>query len=908
MTDAQQSSTDPLSAHRFRRQPGCQILRKNADEIILINGGKSWLLRGVEPELLSRLSAALDEPRTIEEVSKLLTEFSDTDEIQGLFESLSGTLIAPLDGEDESAPVSRSALNDPSAHKSVAILANSELGQTIQGQISAVPGIDCRLYFLESFLSCKEQEFLAGVAERVITPIPGTERQRMASTSADATGRLSIVPTVTLSILKEIFDAHTVVVCALEGVFYRAILDVNKIALGSDSPCLMITSDANAVVLGPTIVSGVTPCIACLPLTSLFPQFEHGIQSEEILPFLFTPALTDERSIHRSATLVSNEIRKLLGTPSQSMFANLVTRVSGDGQTRSIELTPVDACPHCGPVRRSARANMSTNSAPFRRQILTSQSLEKDLRAANAVTGSPATSSKTYQTVGILGGGTAGYLTALALRARCPELKVTLIESSDIPVIGVGESTVPRLLDFLHGDHSLSLDIVDFYHRVRPTWKFGIKFDWGLPGDYAFHGSFQFGSLLEPMFYNGNIDAYCLSSLLQSKDKVPVFRAGDGGITSLLHKIPFAYHLDNERFVRYLKEEANKANVNYLDRRIVNAPVAADGETIDCLVDDTGTKHSFDLYVDASGFRSELMGKALRSEFVSYETSLYTDSAVIATVPHDGTVKPYTTAESMDNGWCWNIPFEDADHRGYVFSSAYCSVDQAEAEMRRKNPLMGEAKALKFRSGRREHFFKGNVVAVGNAYAFVEPLESTAIQMLNLELDLLTKHLPIDSGDEAIKRVLNEKINGMWDNLRGFLAVHYKFNRKLDTPFWQDCRANTDLSTAEERVALFRERAPLMYSSSLFRGADPFFGANSVSDYFSQEYVYDVILTGQQVPAKYIVPTESKESYDERMRLISNTANWAIPQAEALGILRDNPEALFPVKQSSESWINLRRY
>src|SRR5262249_45268639 len=363
-------------------------------------------------------------------------------------------------------------------------------------------------------------------------------------------------------------------------------------------------------------------------------------------------------------------VRRVTGRPAKSDFAAAVLQLEPRGRGYLIPARPVVDCPWCATARRMRQARDADGVGSLGRRSTGALALEIDLRAALRVRGGPAADPMGYRTVGILGGGTAGYLTALALRARKPELQVTLIESSRIPVIGVGEATVPRLLDFLHGQHSLGLDIVDFYHRVLPTWKLGIKFFWGLPGDYSFQGSFQFGSLLEPMVYRGNIHSYCLGALLQAKDRVPVFDNGDGTYTSLLHKVPFAYHLDNPRFVRYLKEEAERAGVQLLDRVIADAVLTADGGEIDHLVDEDREVHRFDLYVDATGFRSLLLEKKLGSRYVSYESSLFTDSAVMANVPHNGVVKPYTTAESMDNGWCWNIPFEDGDQRRYVFSSA----------------------------------------------------------------------------------------------------------------------------------------------------------------------------------------------------------------------------------------------
>ena len=245
----------------------------------------------------------------------------------------------------------------------------------------------------------------------------------------------------------------------------------------------------------------------------------------------------------------------------------------------------------------------------------------------------------------------------------------------------------------------------------------------------------------------------------------------------------------------------------------------------------------------------------------------------------------------MDHGWCWNIAFEDEDHRGYVYSSAFCDEEAAEAEMRAKNPGMGDAWSLRFRSGRHEEFWKGNVVGLGNAYAFVEPLASTAIHMLLFELDLVTATLP-SNDDVRLKDVLNRQANDMWDNLRGWLAVQYKFNRHLDTPFWRTCHADVHLAAAAPYVERFRARAPLASATPAPGLAGGVVLPRYANDYFAQEYVYDVMLMGQDVACRHAEPNESREAWRLRMDRAREMVRWALPQAEALELTRQRPELL----------------
>jgi tryptophan halogenase len=382
-----------------------------------------------------------------------------------------------------------------------------------------------------------------------------------------------------------------------------------------------------------------------------------------------------------------------------------------------------------------------------------------------------------------------------------------------------------------------------------------------------------------------------------SENRVPVFALENGAYDWHFSQVPFAYHLENRRFVRYLHEEAVRAGVKHLDCVVRDATICPDRHAIDSLLTADGRQLKFDLYIDCTGFRSLLLEHKLGSPFLSYESTLMTDCAVAASVPHNGVVKPYTLAETMDHGWCWNIPFEDEDHRGYVFSSAFTSADKAIDEMRGKNPGMRDPFVVRFRSGRHKHFWKGNVIAIGNSYAFVEPLESTAIHMIIHELDLLTAHFPSSRHDVAIKGRLNQKISESWDALRWFLGLHYKFNRRLRTPFWRAVNAGADISGAEDRVALFRERAPLSYRRPLFYPVIPV-------EFFSYDLSFDNILMGQQVEAQLLPPEEKEASWTARINALCHFARRALGQREALALLRQRPEILMDLISNRESWVH----
>ncbi len=482
--------------------------------------------------------------------------------------------------------------------------------------------------------------------------------------------------------------------------------------------------------------------------------------------------------------------------------------------------------------------------------------------------------------VGVIGGGTAGYFAALALRRWFPDLPITLVESSTIPIIGVGEATTPPLVAFLH-DY-LGIDVHELYREVIPTWKMGIHFEWGPPG--GFNYPFSWGDLADAYAHDGNIERASVGSLLMSAKRTPVLRTGDG-VVSALHEIKYAYHLDNRRFVRFLKKVAERSAITYVDAEIADVVLreGPDGPEVAGLKTKDGQTLAYDYYVDCTGFRSLLIGKTYGTPFISYADTLYCDRAVVAEVPHDGTIKPYTLAESMDHGWCWNIPMVDEDHRGYVYSSAFCDQDQAVAEMKRKNPTMAEPWFVKFRSGRHEQFWRGNVVAVGNSYGFVEPLESTALHMVQIEVTRLVRLLDADrDGEDRDREVINRRIGAHWDYLRWFLGLHYRFNRRYDTPFWQACRERVNIEGLTDVVADFQANGALT-ARQVPRPPDAIFGAGGV----------DIMLLGQQVPT--VPPASTRYDADGWQQTLARAQAFvahALPHREALAELARAPQLL----------------
>jgi tryptophan halogenase len=496
------------------------------------------------------------------------------------------------------------------------------------------------------------------------------------------------------------------------------------------------------------------------------------------------------------------------------------------------------------------------------------------------------------QKIIVLGGGSAGLLAALTIRSRLPQVEVTLIRSQKIPVIGVGESTTRALPHYLH--NVLGLDRSEFYQQVRPSWKLGIRFEWGSPD--TSHFNYPFADRLDVRLRElpQLIAFYCADDqrdtsvfdVLMDRGLSPcALRDGQYGVDE-----SGAYHIENKSFVAFLEVQAKRAGVRFVDGDVAAVPRTESGDVEKLELED-GRNLAADLFVDCSGFRSVLMGKTLGERFVSYDDSLFCDRAVVGNWQRDDAVMPYTTVETMDSGWCWKIEFIDHMNRGYVYSSAFCSDDDAMREMKQKNPRLGDdLRVIKFPCGRYENFWVGNVAAIGNAAGFVEPLESSALQHIIEQSRFLCTALCETNCrvTPQLQELENRRFRWLWDDLRDFLAVHYKFNRRLDTPFWRHCREHVDLGGAEQLVDYYRRVGPTSLASSLIYPASIF----GYEGYLS-------LLMGQQVPTDFCyVPSDGERETWQRFRdYVRSLATGALPVREAMQLVCD-PSWTWPSQRS----------
>ncbi len=826
----------------LERDPRAQAVALPDGRLLVRHRRGASLLAGVELHNLDRLLGLVDGVRTAAEVvaaAAALDPPFDEREARGLLRALFGEMVRRAELPANPTPNSE--------HRSVLVLGSSTFARALEESL-----------------------------RRAAPPTPIRRLDRLDPSDA-------------------FLQTASLVVCAAEGVSYRDLFADQSACLSLNLPAFFITADPDGLRVGPTVIPGLSPCITCAQLAATrFLGLDPSARLSAISNFEVHTVDPTARAWAERAVIA--ETLRILGPHGGEptlvdAFLLLPTESFSSGEARRIPLARDPECPLCSQITAPPETDLTSPA------LLSIVEREESLPRAAI---SSIERGDLVRSVGIVGGGTAGYLTALALRRKVPDLRVTLIESPNHPVIGVGEATTPLMPQFLHAD--LGLDVHQLFAEVRPTLKLGIRFLWGEPEVGDFHYPFGPLHLLEPAVYGAagsesdagtsSLKSCSLPSLLMAADAVGLYRLGPdpNGEDSWAARLgtAVAYHLDNERFVAYLARRAAEAGIERIEATLEEVETRDDGSggrEVEALVALDGRRFGFDLYVDATGFRSLLIERALGSPWVSFDRSLWTDRAVVAPVPHGGHIRPYTTAETMSAGWCWSTPQGEADHRGYVFASAFQSFEEAEAEMRRANPGMGAAREVRFRTGRHEHFWRGNTMALGNAYGFVEPLESTALHLLIRQIGLLCQVFPLRHGDRSLAPLYDRKVGAWWDYLAWFLAIHYRFNRRLDAPFWRAARAEVDVSHRADLLEAFRQRGPLSYDPPIRDGfdyPDPLWGPEGI----------DAILLGQGVPCHLPHPRLPKEALRARLERARIAVARAAPHAQALRLLAERADLL----------------
>ncbi|MCJ2187202.1 tryptophan halogenase family protein [Novosphingobium beihaiensis] len=398
----------------------------------------------------------------------------------------------------------------------------------------------------------------------------------------------------------------------------------------------------------------------------------------------------------------------------------------------------------------------------------------------------------------VAGGGSAGWITAAVLARFLPpsSASITLVESEEIGIIGVGEATVPLIgqLNALLGIHE-----PDFVSATNGTFKLGIEFaDWGETGNRHFHGFGDFGediAGLPPHQYwlklreagpVAPLSEWSMPWAAAQRDRFAPPQAMKGEAAEFRH----AYHFDAALYAAYLRRLAESKGVTRTEGRILEA--ARDGGTglVSHLILDGGRRVEGDVFIDCTGFASLLLGQTMGVAYRDWSEWLPCDRAAAVPSSRAGRLTPFTRSTALSAGWQWRIPLQNRTGNGHVYASRFLSDDEAVAQLLAgiDGEVLAEPRLLRFTPGRRERFWEGNVIAIGLAAGFLEPLESTALQLIQTGAMRLLEFLPCGTPDPALIAEYNRQTALEYERIRDFIIAHYCRSRR-DEPLWREVAA-----------------------------------------------------------------------------------------------------------------------
>ena len=430
----------------------------------------------------------------------------------------------------------------------------------------------------------------------------------------------------------------------------------------------------------------------------------------------------------------------------------------------------------------------------------------------------------------IVGGGTAGWMAAAAFaRVLGPEYAVRLVESEAIGTVGVGEATVPHLKAF---NLLLEVSETEFVRETQGTFKLGIQFnDWHRLGESYIHGfGTQIGQPLgllpfqqfwikaRQLGFASELGDYSLNTRAAPRGRFMV-SATDVPATSPLANIAYAYHFDAGLYARFLRRYAEKRGVRRTEGTIARVHLSPESGDVESVELGDGERVTGDLFIDCSGFRGLLIEDALHTGYIDFTHWLPCDRAFAVPSQNAGPPTPYTRSTARDAGWQWRIPLQHRTGNGYVYSSAHISDDEAAATLLRNldAPALGEPRPLRFTTGRRKLCWNRNVVALGLASGFMEPLESTSIFLIQSGISKLLNLFPREGHNPVLVQRYNDQLAFEFDRIRDFLVLHYKATARDDSAFWRQCRDMAIPPGLQANIDLFRD------SGRFFRNAEEMF-------------------------------------------------------------------------------------
>lgn len=481
----------------------------------------------------------------------------------------------------------------------------------------------------------------------------------------------------------------------------------------------------------------------------------------------------------------------------------------------------------------------------------------------------------------IVGGGTAGWMTASALaKILGREYSITLVESEEIGTVGVGEATIPMIKLF---NQALELDEADFIRRTKGSFKLGIEFvNWGQVGDSYIHGFGKIGQDLGTVPFHhywlkqrlkgkaGALDEYSINTWAARANKF--MPAVQDRPNSPLADIGYAYHFDAGLYARYLREYAEARGVRRVEGKVKSVQQHPETGFITSVTLESGEVLGGQFFVDCSGFRGLLIEQTLNTGYIDWTHWLPCDRAAAVQCESEQALTPYTRSTAQEAGWQWRIPLQHRVGNGYVFSSKFISEDEACAKLlsRLEGKALMTPKILKFVTGKRRKFWNKNVVAVGLASGFMEPLESTSIHLIQSAIARLAAFWPHAGFDQKDIDEFNAHSDFEFDKIRDFLIAHYHATERTDTPFWNYVRTMEIPEPLRRKMDLFRS------NGRVFRQSEELFAEPS----WIQVFIGQRWMPNSYSAAADILPEAEVERHVETVRGVINNCLRVMPTHE----------------------------
>jgi tryptophan halogenase len=438
---------------------------------------------------------------------------------------------------------------------------------------------------------------------------------------------------------------------------------------------------------------------------------------------------------------------------------------------------------------------------------------------------------KLVKDIVIVGGGTAGWMAAAALSALIPNgHRIRLVESDLISTIGVGEATIPVIRGF---NDLIGVDENEFMRETQATFKLGIEFrNWGKAGDNYIHGFgtvgrdqhltkfYQYWLKMYQAGLADELEKYSVNTMMPRMGKFTraTREHGDSPFADIAH----AFHFDAGLYARYLRGRAERQGVVRTEGKIVQVAQRGEDGFVEAVIMESGERIAGDLFIDCSGLHGLLIEGALKTGYEDWSHWLPCDSAIAVPCESFGPLTPVTRSTAHSAGWQWRIPLQHRTGNGHVFCSKF--MDPSEAERILLSNLDGkqlaEPRHIKFKTGKRKQGWNKNVVAIGLASGFMEPLESTSIHMIQTAITRLLMMFPHAGFDQADVDYYNAQYTREYETIRDFLILHYKVNQRPE-PFWTYCREMDVPAALQRKIDLYQS------NGRIFRDNEELFAETS---------------------------------------------------------------------------------